>query len=806
MLTKKTKPELLRPRWRKVFSDLWGDKTRTSLVVVSIAVGVFAVGMIITTFVILSDDINYSYASVNPSNIEIWTDPFYKDFIGVIEKVPGVEDVEGRHISTIRARSGAKNWQNLSLVGVADLADSTINLLDTIDGTRFPGKGEVIVSQDIMNNTGFHVGEEIEIELPNGSSHNLTVVGLVTDQTASTPATNIGSKGFVTVDTLKSLGLGDSFNRFLITVEGDGSDEGFIADIASDIVDKIESNHREVYRTIETLSNEHPMSDSILAIIGVLGALGILITILSASLIINTLNAMLTQQLRQIGVMKLVGGRSIQILGMYLGLIVGYSVIALVFAVPLGIIAGNALASFIASFMGAVLRGFRIVPAAIVVQVLIAFMIPLGAGFFPVNKGAKTNVRRAISNYRPNSQAASRNFLNQGTRWLRWISRPILLSFRNTFRKKSRLILTIFTLTVAGAVFIAVFNVRASMDNVMDQLMQHFMGDVTITLTQPYRISQVKQDLLAVPGVIGVEGWGGASGEILDENDDLVSNLTIVAPPQDTQLLDADFVAGRWLLPGEKKAMVVSDTIYNFYPDLEPGDTLIVKVGENREEGWEVVGIYRYIDIFGDPMAYANFEFVADKMNMPFKATSFRLITEEQDAASQQGLLRSIDRHLADRGYAVQSIESGTTMRESSSMAVNTIVAFLLVMAILTAFVGSIGLTGTMSINVLERTREIGVMRTIGAVDFVIIQSVIIEALVIGLITWILAIGLSYPISNALLGIIGQSMAGSTFSLIFTPFGVFLWLAVVIVLSIIASIIPARNAARLTINEVLAYE
>ena len=806
MLTKKTKPELLRPRWRKVFSDLWGDKTRTSLVVVSIAVGVFAVGMIITTFVILSDDINYSYASVNPSNIEIWTDPFYKDFIGVIEKVPGVEDVEGRHISTIRARSGAKNWQNLSLVGVADLADSTINLLDTIDGTRFPGKGEVIVSQDIMNNTGFHVGEEIEIELPNGSSHNLTVVGLVTDQTASTPATNIGSKAFVTVDTLKSLGLGDSFNRFLITVEGDGSDEGFIADIASDIVDKIESNHREVYRTIETLSNEHPMSDSILAIIGVLGALGILITILSASLIINTLNAMLTQQLRQIGVMKLVGGRSIQILGMYLGLIVGYSVIALVFAVPLGIIAGNALASFIASFMGAVLRGFRIVPAAIVVQVLIAFMIPLGAGFFPVNKGAKTNVRRAISNYRPNSQAASRNFLNQGTRWLRWISRPILLSFRNTFRKKSRLILTIFTLTVAGAVFIAVFNVRASMDNVMDQLMQHFMGDVTITLTQPYRISQVKQDLLAVPGVIGVEGWGGASGEILDENDDLVSNLTIVAPPQDTQLLDADFVAGRWLLPGEKKAMVVSDTIYNFYPDLEPGDTLIVKVGENREEEWEVVGIYRYIDIFGDPMAYANFEFVADKMNMPFKATSFRLITEEQDAASQQGLLRSIDRHLADRGYAVQSIESGTTMRESSSMAVNTIVAFLLVMAILTAFVGSIGLTGTMSINVLERTREIGVMRTIGAVDFVIIQSVIIEALVIGLITWVLAIGLSYPISNALLGIIGQSMAGSTFSLIFTPFGVFLWLAVVIVLSIIASIIPARNAARLTINEVLAYE
>ena len=85
-------------------------------------------------------------------------------------------------------------------------------------------------------------------------------------------------------------------------------------------------------------------------------------------------------------------------------------------------------------------------------------------------------------------------------------------------------------------------------------------------------------------------------------------------------------------------------------------------------------------------------------------------------------------------------------------------------------------------------------------------QSVIIEGLVIGLITWFVAIGLSYPISSALLNIIGQAIAGSTFALIFTPLGVFVWLGVVVVLSIIASIMPARNAARLTINEVLAYE
>ena len=101
-------------------------------------------------------------------------------------------------------------------------------------------------------------------------------------------------------------------------------------------------------------------------------------------------------------------------------------------------------------------------------------------------------------------------------------------------------------------------------------------------------------------------------------------------------------------------------------------------------------------------------------------------------------------------------------------------------MAILIAFVGIIGLTGTMSINVLERTREIGVMRTIGAVDRVIMQSVIIEGLVIGLITWLLAIVLSFPISSLLLTIIGEAiMMGSALTLSFTPLGILFWLAVV---------------------------
>jgi putative ABC transport system permease protein len=205
-------------------------------------------------------------------------------------------------------------------------------------------------------------------------------------------------------------------------------------------------------------------------------------------------------------------------------------------------------------------------------------------------------------------------------------------------------------------------------------------------------------------------------------------------------------------------------------------------------------------------MAYANLDYVAGKVNLQNQASSYRLIIDYSDGASLQTIIQRINHHLEDNGYVVRSILDGNALRENAGTGVNILVIFLLIMALLTAFVGSIGLMGTMSINVLERTREIGVMRTIGATDFIVMQSVIIEGVLIGFITWFLAIGLSYPISQVLLDIIGQAMADSSFALIFTPYGIILWLVVVIGLSIIASVIPARNAAQLTINEVLAYE
>ncbi len=793
------------PRWRKVVSDLWDDKTRTSLVVTSIAVGVFAIGMIISAYSILAEDINKSFMTVNPPNIEVKTDPFDDDLVRSIEKIPGVKTVLPRTVLKIRGRLGNLNWMPYSLVVLPEFPTS-INILNPLEGINDPGMDQAIVNRSLLNDTGYHPNDAIEIELPDGNNHTLDLVGVVTDQTVAKPAVGQTNYFYITKKTFRQYGQPEYYNEMYITVTGDGGDLEQTKKISDEVKARIEDSNREVYVIDELSSVKHPMSDTILAVIGMLGALGGLITILSSSLIINTLNALLTQQLRQIGIMKLIGANSLQIMTMYLTLIFSYSLIALAIALPLGSIAGYLFALTISNLLGAVLQGFRVVPLAILAQVIIAIGIPIGAGFFPVNSGARTSVQQAISNYRPGEEGSKKNPFRLNPAWFNWASRPLLLSFRNTFRKKGRLMLTIFTLTVAGAVFIAVFNVSDSLSDMMDKLMAHFMGDVNVTMRQSYKINKVLGDLEELPGVVHIEGWGGAPGELVDSEDNYISRIYISAPPANTALVEPDIFTGRWLLPGEENALVISDTIYTIYPDLKPGDSINIKIPGRSARSYTIVGIFRFISMLGDIISYANYDFISQQTHTPDGSASYRIITSNHDRESVSEMARMIDETLTDHNYSIQSVQSGTILRESATQSINVLIVFLLIMALLTAIVGSIGLTGTMSINVLERTREIGVMRTIGAVDSVIMRSVILEGLVIGIITWVLAIAVSFPISSFLLTIVGEAIMGSPMQLVLTPKGILLWLAVVLVLSVLASILPARNAARLTINEVLAYE
>ncbi len=812
---------MMRPRWRKVISDLSDNWLRTALVVFSIAVGVISIGVITGAYFIISNDMSASYAANNPMNVELRMEtPFNNDLLSMVKNIQGVADAEGRRIFAIRARiPGSTQWNSLDMVAIDNFKKVNINLLKPISGATIPGKKQVLLEKKALATFNVQAGSVLEFELPDGTIMSMPVVGVVQDQTTGAGDFLAAPFAYINTDTLTYLGQNSGFNRMFVTVSDGKNDQEHLRQMAANIKDKLQKSNINVTRSRVTKSNEHPMASTVQAILGILLALGVLILFLSSSLIANTLSALLNQHLRYIGVMKLIGGRRNQIFEMYIALIMAFGLIALLIAVPLGGQGAYALSSFIANKLNFSLLGYRIVPLAFVVQIIIGLAVPLLAGLLPVLNGSRITVLRAISG-ETSREVEGKHAVSarKETSWEHFqlkavhalarrgihIPRPLLISLRNTFRRRGRLILTLFTLTMGGAIFIGVFNVRVTLFDYIDAIGKYFKADVTVSFDRPYRLEKVEMAGMQYPGVTQVEGWAFANAEVLFPDKTVADNLLILAPPINSKLVEPMLIAGRWLQPGDEKAITVSESIKNEFPNLEPGQSLHMKVN-GKEDDWKVVGIFSFVSQQGT-IAYGSYDYISRYVNLVDRSVSFRFVGHNLDEAAQKQMAEGLDKYYRAKGYHVTEALTGKSTLSTASESLNILVTFLLVMALLTASVGSMGLAGTMGMNVLERTREIGIMRSIGAVDSEIMRTVMVEGMIIGGISWLLGALLSFPFTYMLSTIVSMAVFNSPIAVHFTWIGFVIWLVVVLVLSALASVLPARNAASLTIREVLAYE
>jgi putative ABC transport system permease protein len=810
----------MKPRWRKVFLDLIENKARTLLVVLSIAVGVFSIGVIAGAYVIISNDMSASYAANNPANIELRMADFNDDVLNSVRNMPGIANAEGRRVFSIRARPvNSATWTVIDLVAFNDFAANKVDLLTPLAGITIPAKRQIVLEKDALAQLNVKVGDPLVFELPDGTTKTMPVVGVVQDPTTGSGDFLAPPFGYISMTTLENLQQPDLYNRVYATVSQNQDDAMYISKIAGDVKDRLVRSGIDVSRLRTSKTHEHPLASTVNAILGILMALGVLIVFLSSSLIANTLNALLNQHLRYIGVMKLVGGRNQQILVMYLTLIVSFGVLALLIAVPLGGQGAYGLAAFIANELRFNLLGYRIVPLAFVIQILIGILVPLVAGLVPVMNGSKVTVLKAISGDLARAEGEP---LHRGpkreSRWEKFqtrvtvalshrgihIPRPLLISLRNTFRRRGRLLLTLFTLTMGGAIFIAVFNVRVTLHDYIGAIGNYFKADVELDFTQPYRTHEIQQYAMQIPGVQLVEGWQGLSADLLYPNGSAIDSINIVAPPANSVMVQPILISGRWIQASDERKLTISESVLPYYPNLKPGDFLPLKIN-GRTEQWQVVGIFQFVGQEGI-LGYAPLEYVEQVNDLANQSTSFRIETVQHSRAYQNQMADTLDKYFRTHGFNVLQSQAGLASLDNASQSLDTLVNFLLIMALLTATVGSMGLAGTMGMNVLERTREIGIMRAIGAMDKIIMRTVIAEGMVIGLISFGLAIILSLPFTYLLSYIVSLAVFETPIKTVFTITGYLIWLALILIMSAVASILPARNAARLTIREVLAYE
>ena len=808
-----------RPRWQKVISDLWGNRTRSLTVVASIAVGLLAIGIIATLYAVIADEMRNGYAAVNPANIYIRGAGITPDVIDHIKRISGVRQALGVRFVELRVANMDDEWESINIETYENLDLLTINQVRLLEGSWPPGEGEIVVDQYKLPGLGAEVGDTLRIELPSGKTRELTLVGVVKDQTIGANSGgggffNAPAKGFITQETLEWLEQEDpySFSGVFITVDlAMADDKEAIRELAARLTNNLESIGVPVISTNAHSSFEHPNGYLVDAIVGVLFVLGLLVVFLGSFLVTSTLQALLAQQTQQIGIMKTVGGRRLQIAGVYVALILFFGLIALLIAAPLAYWVTYRLAEFLAGTLNFVLSGERVIPWVIVLQAVLALVMPQAAAWLPIWQGTRISVQEALSGIRQREGGAETRPSAQARSMPRArprFSRPMLIATRNTFRQKGRLALTLVTLTLGGAVFIATFNVQVSMGKYIDQIGQYFLSDVNVSLERPYRTAEIEGLISQVPGVSYVEGWATSRSELLLPDGSVGEQVHLLAPPPGSTLIDPILTEGRWIKEGDRGTIALSELFQSRYPELKVGDTLTLNV-DGRETDWLVVGFFQFAGKNGGFTAYTTFDYLTERIVQPNQAATYRVVGSGERSltrAEQDDLARRIEKQLVDNGIQVADLSTSAYLTEIVSGGFGVLTNFLLFLAVLTALVGSIGLAGTMSMNVMERTREIGVMRAIGASDRILMRMVLVEGLIIGAISYVLGFLLAFPISKVLSDGISLAIFDAPSSLGFTPSGFLIWLGAVIILSFLASVIPARSAARLTIREVLAYE
>lgn len=831
----------LRPRWNKVLADLWGNRVRTLLVVASVAVGLFAVGMIATLHGILVEDMRAGYAAVHPANIVIQAADFDDEMVDLVRDVEGVAQAEGIRSFDLMVRTGPDEWGRIAVSAIpeealqAKLLDSgqatpggdvaaaepasgqhpKINQVRLEQGTWPPGSRQIAVDRyklgEIYLAGQKPIGAAVELKLPSGKIRRVTLAGVIHDQTVGAGGPGgfflAPIQGYLSADMLEWLEQPDSYNKLLVTVTGDSEDDAYLRQVANRISDAIEEAGGLVYNAQTSGSRDHPNAAYVDGMTAVLFVLGALVVFLSGFLITNTLAALLNQQAPQIAIMKTVGARSNQVTGIYMALIFVFGAMALAVSLPLSRQAAYRLLDFLSVEINFKVVSYRTVPLAVILQVLIALVVPQVAGILPILRGARVKIQDVLTGKLVEVDPERRSWLDRRLAQLRGVSRSLLISLRNTFRHKGRLVLTLVTLTLGGAIFIATFNVRASLENYIQRVGRYFMADVNLTLDGAYRVSQIREALRGIPGINHVEGWAYARSELLLENDEAGDAVNLMAPPVESELIDPILLSGRWVRPGDQNAIVLSERFMSRLPGLKPGDTLRLRVN-GEESDWVVVGFFQLVGKSTGLLAYTSAEYLTRLIGQENRAATFRIITGRPDMTieEQRALGAKIEAVLQERGFGVTEVTAGRSLVEDTAQPLNVLIIFLLIMALLTAAVGSIGLMGTMSMNVMDRTREIGVLRAIGASDRAVMRMVLVEGLLIGAISWVLSVALSVPISKLLSDTIHLAVFDARAEFAFTAVGPLAWLGAVLVLSGLASFLPARNAARITIREALAYE
>jgi putative ABC transport system permease protein len=395
----------------------------------------------------------------------------------------------------------------------------------------------------------------------------------------------------------------------------------------------------------------------------------------------------------------------------------------------------------------------------------------------------------------------------------RYLSTLNAAAVGNLFRRKGRLLLTQSVLIITGVMFLVLMSLIASLHLTLDNEMARSRYAVRLGFSGEQSQAKVTAIANAVAGTQKIEIWQRYSleishlGKALQQKGSL--GLQLLALPVEGNLYMPLIESGRWLTTedaGQRVMLISADTAA--MNGLQVGNAVEVSIGP-LQQSWQIIGIYRWLagsDYAVEPV-YASLE-TLQGITRRKDAVSFALLGADKSTLTDEAdYLATLKQRFQDSGIKLDAYTTLAKLqqRQFAGNQFKPVIGMLFGLACMIAVVGGIGLSGTLAISVLQRTREIGVLRAIGAPGRAIFRLFLMEGVLHGIAAWLLSVPLAYLAAQPVADQLGQTMLGLKLDFKFDALAIGYWLIIVLLLAGFAAYWPARKAAHMTIKACLGH-
>lgn len=771
---------------RKILGDLRERPGRSALVGAATAL---AAALVVGSFAassVLTREIDASFLRSRPPHVVLVRPDASDQDQRTVASHDGVSAVSRRRMVRGRLRSETSEWHTLVLFITPSLRDMTVSAVTPLG--RVPGSGEVLVERSSLRLLPLSAGAAIQMRFSDRREISTIVGGFAHDGGVAPGWQDRVVYAYADAQTVSAWGMDASFDELRVLAAPAQDPRSLGRELGQLLASTGAAPTR-----IEVPARVHPHADQMGAVLALIGAFAAMGLVIGSTLTATMMLAMVRGQTRQVGVMKAIGASRLRLTLMFVGAAAALAVPAVAIGVVPGLLAARAFVAFAASELN--LDGVNLAPTfwPVASAVSLSCLAPVAAAFVICRRAARQTVLEAIHDEHI-VQARSEGVSGSNRVGTVWIS----YARRNVWRQPARAVLTAVALTLGGATLMTATHVYRSLVAAVERSFSFRHDDADLRLAQPADATRLRSAIAKVPGVRDLELWGGGLAVLSYGDGTSSGRYGLLAPPLGTKLLNLPVSEGHWLTAATRPEAVLTRNLLAKEPSLAPGrDVTIVFQGQSLRA--TLVGI---VDEVSEPAIYIN-------------ASAHRQLVSGRDVAGVLRLrtvgapdqaIRAMDDALFDAGVMPAFVFDRDSLRRSTSDHFVILLVILGVIAACALVVGGLGLATSTSITMVERRREMGVLKSIGATNRSILRLCAVEAGVVVVVAMAAAVLVALGMSWALEQVLARQALHIAIPFTVSVGGIVGWLALALLIGILAVWFPVNASLRMPARDALVLE